>query len=276
MASEATQPARCYFDQSMAEADCAPFAGGQAAVFSARSPCKATPNEDSAAILRASDEAGVLIVADGVGGGVTGEQASRLAVEALQETVLAAMQRGDILRTAILDGFELANQRVLALGGGAATTLAAVEIDQLSMRPYHAGDSTILVVGGRGRVKLQTVCHSPVGYAVEAGVLTPTDAMQHADRHIVSNVVGCPAMRIEVGPTLPLAPRDTVLLASDGLHDNLHDAEIITRLRSGSLPQVASRLAADAQARMGTPGTAEPCKPDDLTFIVFRPRAARR
>lgn len=256
----------------MAEAEIAPFAGGAAAVFSARCPDKAAPNEDAAALIPFADGAGVLVVADGVGGETAGERAARLAVEAMTRAVAEAGGQGHMLRTAILNGFEQANQSVQELALGAATTLAAVEIDQGVMRPYHAGDSTILVVGGRGRVKLQTVSHSPVGYAVEAGLLTPLDAMQHADRHLVSNVVGTPAMRIEIGPSLKLAPRDTILLASDGLHDNLHDEEIIERLRKGQLPQAVGRLADDARARMNAPDGEQPCKPDDLTLVAFRPR----
>ena len=267
------QQARCYHDQEMNEADVAPFAGGAAAVFSARSPGKAAPNEDSAALIPFNEQAGVLVVADGLGGGIAGEHASRLAVEAMQHAVLEAAHDGQSLRTAILNGFEQANQRVLSHGGGAATTLAAVEIDGRTVRPYHAGDSTIVVVGQRGKIKLQTVSHSPVGYAVEAGVLDPVDAMQHADRHLVSNVVGAATMRIEVGPSLTLTPRDTVLLASDGLHDNLHDDEIIERLRKGPLSMVMQRLADDARSRMATPDGSTPCKPDDLTFVVYRPVA---
>jgi serine/threonine protein phosphatase PrpC len=256
----------------MAEAEVASFAGGAAAVFSARCPDKATPNEDAAALIPFGDGTGVLVEADGVGGETAGERAARLAVEAMTQTVAEASAQGHMLRTAILNGFEQANQSVQELGLGAATTLAAVEIDHGVMRPYHAGDSTILVVGGRGRVKLQTVSHSPVGYAVESGLLTPLDAMQHADRHLVSNVVGTPAMRIEIGPSLKLSPRDTILLASDGLHDNLHDEEIIERLRKGPLPHAIGRLADDARRRMNSPDGEQPCKPDDLTLVVFRTR----
>lgn len=265
---------RSYFDREMNEAELVALAGGTAAVFSARNPTKTSANEDSAALIPIDEHSGVLVVADGLGGGVAGEVASRLAVEAVQEAVAHALQQGHRVRTAILNGFEQANQRVQALGGGAATTLAVVEIDRRSMRPYHAGDSTIFVIGGRGKVKLQTVSHSPVGYAVEAGVLDRIDAMQHADRHLVSNVVGMPSMRIEIGPTLPLAARDTVLLASDGLHDNLHDNEICALLRKGPLESVAQRIIHEAQSRMATSGTPAPCKPDDLTFILFRPGAA--
>ena len=131
------------------------------------------------------------------------------------------------LRAAILDGLERANQRVLELGIGAATTLAVAEIAGTTLRPYHVGDSSILVVGQRGKMKLQTMLHSPTGYAVEAGLLDEADALHHEERHLISNMVGAVDMRIEVGSAIRLALRDTVLLATDGSSEGA--AEVIAR-----------------------------------------------
>ena len=83
---------------------------------------------------------------------------------------------------------------------------------------------------GRGRVKLQTISHSPVGYAVESGMLDDQEAMHHEERHVVSNIIGTPEMRIEIGPPIDLATYDTLLVATDGLADNLHIEEIIERI----------------------------------------------
>jgi serine/threonine protein phosphatase PrpC len=175
-----------------------------------------------------------------------------------------------MLRTAVLNGLEGANHAVQALGVGAATTIAAVELQEATVRPYHVGDSMILVAGQRGKIKLQTTSHSPVGLAVEAGFLDETEAMHHEDRHVVSNVVGSSEMKIEIGPVVKLAPRDTVLLASDGLLDNLHVNEIVERVRKGRLEMAARRLIEDSKLRMSAPEEGQPSKPDDLTFILFR------
>jgi serine/threonine protein phosphatase PrpC len=128
----------------------------------------------------------------------------------------------------------------------------------------------ILVMGQRGKIKLQTVSHSPVGFAVEAGVIDEAEAMHHEDRHLVSNVLGASDMRIEVGSTLTLSPRDTLLLSSDGLFDNLHRDEIVERMRRGPLLEGARRLSQDAVRRMTRPVGGNPSKPDDLTFVAFR------
>jgi serine/threonine protein phosphatase PrpC len=133
-----------------------------------------------------------------------------------------------------------------------------------------------MVIGQRGKLKLQTMEHSPVGFAVRAGMLEAEEAIHHEDRHLVSNIVGDPAMHIEVGPTIPLRPRDTVLLSSDGLVDNVHLHEIIELARKGRLEETTDRLANLARSRMSEPQEGHPCKPDDLTFILFRLASARR
>ncbi len=176
-----------------------------------------------------------------------------MALSAVAESVAQGLADGGELRAAILDGFDRANAAVSGLGIGAATTLVVVEIDDGHVRPYHVGDSGVMIVGQRGFVRLQTVPHSPVGYAVEAGFLEATEALHHEELHLVSNMVGSPEMRIEIGPAVPLRPLDTVLLASDGLFDNLHTFEIIELVRKGALTRVMAELAAESRERMCEP-----------------------
>jgi serine/threonine protein phosphatase PrpC len=116
---------------------------------------------------------------------------------------------------------------------------------------------------------LQTLPHSPVGYAVEAGILDVRRALHHEDRHLVSNLLGAPDMRIDVGPRVRLRQRDTVVLGSDGLFDNLHVSEVVEIVRGGPLEPTAADLAGRCRARMTANGNA-PCHPDDLTFALFR------
>ncbi|MCA9247813.1 MAG: serine/threonine-protein phosphatase, partial [Planctomycetales bacterium] len=228
------------------------------------------PNEDAIAVAAIDDGAAVLLVADGMGGTPAGEQASTLALQSVVAVLAEIDGDASLLRSAILDGFERANEAVRALGVGAGTTLAAVEINGQTARPYHVGDSEILVVGQRGRIKLQTLAHSPVAYAVEAGLLDESEAMHHEERHIVSNMIGAESMRIDIGSPVKLAQRDTVLLASDGLTDNLEASEIVEHIRRGPLSRAAARLADQARRRMETSAGDQPSKPDDLSFVLFR------
>lgn len=219
----------------------------------------------------------MLAVADGLGGAPAGATASEVAVQAMRDTLASyhGEETGE-LRAAILDGFDRASAAVQALGTGADTTLAAVAVEAGSVRTVHVGDSAVMVVGQRGKLKLQTMSHSPVGYAVEAGLLDEQEALHHADRHFVTNTVGSSEMRIEVGSPLQLAIRDTLVLGSDGLFDNLYPDEIIERIRKGPLERAAERLAQGSLARMRCHSSAVPSKADDLTFILYRPVAPRR
>jgi len=275
MGLERPQDAKIYVDQDMQSAESHGIAGGTAVAFSARCPTKDPPNEDVAGIIPYDANSAVLVVADGMGGGPSGEQAASLAVQALKTAVSEAARDGVILRSAIIDGIEKANLAVQALGVGAGTTLAVVEIQHRTARPYHVGDSTILIVGQRGRIKLQTISHSPVGFGVEAGLLDEAEAMHHEDRHVVSNVVGTNDMRIEIGSTVQLAERDTVLLSSDGLVDNLHVEEIVELVRKGPLVRTVDRFGVEAKSRMLEPGEGRPSKPDDTTIVAFRPLPPR-
>jgi len=242
---------------------------GRIAAFSRSSPDKTTGNEDAAALIPIGPDSGVLVVADGVGGMPTGGVASRITIETLTSNLLD-VGPDQSLRDAILDSIEQANRKVLGVGNGAATTLAVIEIQGNFIRPYHVGDSLILLTGQHGKLKLQNIPHSPTGYAVEAGLLDESDAIHHEERNLVSNVVGDCEMRIEIGPSIELAPRDTLVLASDGLSDNLYLEEIVKTVRVTPLAGVAAALIKTAAMRMENPAPGTPSHPDDLTFILFR------
>lgn len=246
-------------------------AHGQVGIFSSQSPdASREHNEDSAAIFIIDDDRAVLALADGAGGVRGGDIASALAIRQLRTEIERGINEERGLRGCILDAFENANAAILEQGIGAATTLAVIEIDLDTIRAYHAGDSAVIAVGQRGKRKMQTVAHSPIGYAVESGVMDAQDAMLHDERHLISNFVGAPEMHIEVGPPLKLARRDTVLIASDGLTDNLHNDEIVETIRKGPLDRAMEEIIATARRRMESPGGEQPSKPDDLAFMIYR------
>jgi serine/threonine protein phosphatase PrpC len=269
------------------------LAGGEAAWISIRSPAKSSANEDAVAAISIDSQRGLLLVADGLGGHREGRRASQLMRTRMMKAArqLAAAREPDSItiskvlevpsqfrepvrdgdsRSAILDEIEWANQKLLRSRVGCATTLALVEIQRRRARSYHVGDSEILILSQRGRLKYSTVSHSPIGYALQSGMLTEEEAILHPDRHLVSNVVGSNQMSVELGPWIGLAPRDTVLLASDGLFDNLMQSEVIECIRKGRLADGVRDLAELARRRMTFPSPDAPSKPDDLTILAYR------
>ena len=280
MSEDIDQRSVRFCERQMTDGELYPVATGEAVVFSCASPASDSPNEDAAALIPLSPGRAVLVVADGVGGRRGGGQASSDAIQQVCAAIDGAVEDDNSLRGAILDGIERANQLLSARNGG-ATTIAAVALEQGTARTFHVGDSAVLIVGQRGRVKQLTVSHSPIGYALESGYMEEQEALDHPERHLILNAVGSgPSMNIEVGSSVKLAARDTVLIASDGLFDNFYIEEIVARVRKGPLQKVSAALAADCLARMRADADApHPSKADDLTFIIFRPtpsRSARR
>ena len=247
------------------------FDKADAVIYTHRAPGRDSDNEDSLLALSLPETGTVLAVCDGLGGLPNGGTASEQAVQTLAEAAKGARST-DSLREILLDGIETANRIILTRGSGSATTLALAEVAGGVARTYHVGDSSVLICGQRGKLKHYTVSHSPVGYAVEAGMLDEEAALHHEERHLISNMLGSTDMRIEIGPAIPLAARDTLLLASDGLFDNLYPEEIIDIIRCGPLMHAAKRLRDTANRRMLHPTGGEPSKWDDLSFILFRQR----
>ena len=259
------------------DSQAADVGGGSVVAFTERAPDKATENEDTVAVIPWGAESVVLVVADGAGGLPPGKRASLTAVSSLVEALSAASSETAVLRTAILDGIEAANDAVKRLANGSATTMTVVSVEGKLARAYQIGDSEALVVGQRGRIKLQTTAHSPTGFAVEAGFLDEREALHHAERHLVSNFLGTADMRIDIGAPVELSPRDTVLLASDGLMDNVHLHEIVEHVRKGPADAAVDAVVELARARMRSDDGRQPSKPDDLSLIVYRnPSLPRR
>lgn len=262
--------AKTLFTGTLNEPESIDLIDGSAALFSTPSPDKSSVNEDAAAVIPFGDNSIVLAVADGAGGHAKGDAAARIAIEALVDE----LQRNPatVVRAAILNAFETAQAEINTRYPGSATTLVVGEITDGTARCYHVGDSGICIVGGRGKLKFQTIFHSPTGYAVEAGLLSEAQAMQHASRHVVSNILGMSPMSVEIGVRLRLALHDTVVIASDGLFDNLLSEEIAALACVGSIGAACTALATAAAARMAVAMPGRIGKPDDLTILLYRRR----
>jgi PPM family protein phosphatase len=248
----------------------ADIGGGEVLAYTGRAPDKESENQDTVGIIPYGPDAAVLVVADGAGGLPAGRRASQTAVATLNQSLLVAASRTMLLRTAIMDGIESANEAVLNLANGSATTMTVVTIEGPIARMYQIGDSEAVITGQRGVIRAQTMAHSPTGFAVEAGFLDERDALHHEERHLVSNFLGTSDMRIDVGASVSLRPKDTVLVASDGLTDNIHMHEINELMRTGPLQDALDAIVSLALRRMTVESKRQPSKPDDLSIILFR------
>ncbi len=181
------------------------------------------------------------VVADGMGGHAAGEVASRLAVDTLSELAT----RSGIGVEDIVTQVEEANTRILAAAEdphqrGMATTISGVAVVDVDGRRrwvvFNLGDSRVYryVDGGLTQV---TVDHSEVQQLVDIGCLTPEQALTHPLRHTVTRSLG----RTLDGPVdtwlLTARSGDRFVVCSDGLTNELSDAEIAEILGAGHGPQ---------------------------------------
>lgn len=243
---------------------------GQCASYSAPAPYKLATedgiNEDSLLVKPIDGQRLLLSVADGAGGHPLGHEASQLLMQCLATAVSKPKPQVDSLREPILQALDSCNRTLLERARGSLTTAAIVEVSDQSIRPYHVGDSTILVVGQRGRVKYQSISHSTVGYGIEAGLMEADAAHQHEERHWVLNFVGTAEMRIELGAQLTLARFDTLMICSDAVTDNLAIDEVCELIRKGSLSDAMSKLITRCEVAMNS----SEGRPDDLSVILYR------
>jgi PPM family protein phosphatase len=196
-------------------------------------------NEDSIGLF---DGLGLYVVADGMGGHAAGEVASRVAVEAVRDSVKeshiarvttpasGAAVEEDAGRKLLL-AIERANSEVLRQSAsdpnlnGMGTTVVAALLSGDALSLAHVGDSRIYLFRG-GELKRLTRDHSMVEDMVAAGQITALQARTHPFRNVVTRALGTKeAVEPGISRLVP-KPGDVVLLCSDGLTGMLEDAAI--------------------------------------------------
>ena len=129
------------------------------------------------------------IVADGMGGHVAGEVASRVAVETIVHAYARAGDWEDP-EPALRGAVEQANAEICTRGqqelhlAGMGTTVVAAVVQNGELTIANVGDSRAYRQRG-GRLEQLTRDHSWVAKAVEDGVLTPAEARDHPDRNVI-------------------------------------------------------------------------------------------
>lgn len=236
--------------------------------FSAPAPgCHAT-NEDVLGAVLPSREELVLLLADGAGGLPAGEAAAKIAVVKVLESVRTRNSNGASSRQAILEGVDRAQSAIQKRYSESGTTLLVAEIRRGKLRTYHAGDSTCFVTNSNGELRYQTVSHSPTGFGLAGGWISERSSLEHPERHLVCNLLGAEDFSIEMSTELELTSGDTVLLASDGVTDNITARQIISQMSREDLEEAAEELRKLVLRRIERLGAQ--ANPDDYSFLLYR------
>lgn len=224
-------------------------------------------NEDNIHLLTRDDFV-LAIVADGMGGAAAGEEASRLAVEAIKAGLNFRETRvpdsydsiedatlSDRLRGAI----QSANSRIVEKAAntpemrGMGTTVTMAFVQGTYAVVAHVGDSRAYLVDGEDKTISQiTSDHSFVEALLSAGHITQEQADEHPMRNVLYRALG-QAEDVDVDMYYKrLHIGDHLVLCSDGLTRHVKPYEIAELVLSDSNPDVASQKLIDlANARGG-------------------------
>jgi protein phosphatase len=222
---------------------------------------------------RASSHGWLFAVADGVGGHDLGEVASHTAVEYLLEGFRGASAAES--HPALLERLiRQANTRVIDAGHAAslggtrmATTLVACALRYDRATVAHVGDSRCYLIR-RGQAALLTRDHTVVNEHLRLGLISPSEAAESENRHLLSRSLGSELMiKVDVEEHQVLVD-DVLALCSDGLHGSVSGSEIAAVAgNGGDLEKAAQRLVDIANQRDGS---------DNITLQLVRVRGIER
>lgn len=173
-------------------------------------------NEDSFYI---SHERNVLAVADGMGGYVGGEIASKTAVEAIAYYFKNFNYAAPVqLEKAI----QYANSSIISKTlidpslKGMGTTVSMVTLARHMAFWGHVGDSRIYLYR-EGAFSQISVDHTIVQVLLDKGKITEEEALNHPQRHVLTRAVGVDSNLIVDTGAFEVQPNDRILICSDGL-----------------------------------------------------------
>jgi protein phosphatase len=232
-------------------------------------------NEDSFLV---DEDAGLFVVADGMGGHAAGEVASRIAVDTIRELLQGGVDPdetrldrqvqdpADVLRERLRYAMNQASARIRREAilhpayAGMGTTVCVLLVEGEQAHVAHVGDSRIYLFRA-GQLSRLTRDHTVVQQEIDAGRLTPELARQVSHRNYLTQSVGYHGPVEPDTATRLLEPGDLFLLCSDGLTDPLDDralARICGEAHPSDLAETLVRKALEAGGE------------DNITVITVR------
>jgi PPM family protein phosphatase len=207
-------------------------------------------------------EAPLFAVADGMGGALAGELASRISVQTLAELVQEGSDEERLAET-----IRLANRRVAERAtsdpraSGMGSTVTAALVGRGVVTFAHVGDSRAYLWRGGVLTRLSDD-HSLVAEWVRAGALAPEEAAQHPQRSVITRALGADwQIDIDVWTT-PARTGDVILLCTDGLSGFVDDAAVARVLDGSESLNAAVHALVDAANAAGGE--------DNITAVALR------
>ena len=208
----------------------------------------------------------LLAVADGMGGHAKGEEASKIALNAIARAVIPDLLNNTPFTKILEKGIQNANQDILdytaknpeASGMGTTSVCAVVKDNQIHLanvgdsRAYRVSDDEICRV---------TKDHSYVQALIDEGDITEEQAREHPRKNEITRAVGImPSIEVDT-MKLTLDSDESLLLCCDGVIAHLSDDDIHKIIRDSPDPQTACQEIVDlANERGGS---------DNISLIIL-------
>ena len=208
----------------------------------------------------------LLAVADGMGGHAKGEEASKIALNAIARAVIPDLLNNTSFTKILEKGIQNANQDILdytaknpeASGMGTTSVCAVVKDNQIHLanvgdsRAYRVSDDEICRV---------TKDHSYVQALIDEGDITEEQAREHPRKNEITRAVGImPSIEVDT-MKLTLDSDESLLLCCDGVIAHLSDDDIHKIIRDSPDPQTACQEIVDmANERGGS---------DNISLIIL-------
>lgn len=200
-------------------------------------------NQDSYLINK---NAGLFIVADGMGGHSGGEVASSIAVATTEEYVLANRYSQSSARDLITNAYKEASHKIYERSlndtklSGMGTTMVAAYCHDQSMYIANVGDSRLYLFRKPNLWQL-TEDHSLLNEQMKAGVINENQARMFTSKNVITRSVGYEREVVVDVIERPIAKGDQFLLCSDGLTGLVTDV-LLSEILSYCSPDQAANL----------------------------------
>ena len=198
----------------------------------------------------------LLAVADGMGGHAKGEEASKIALNAIARTVIPELFNDTPFTELLEKGIQNANQDILdytakhpeSSGMGTTSVCAVVKGNEVNLA--NVGDSRAYVISD-DEIRPVTKDHSYVQALVDEGKITQAEAREHPKKNIITKAVGI-SPSIEADKSiLTLGSNESLLLCCDGVIAHLPDEDIHKIINDSPDPQSACQKIVDTANERG-------------------------
>ena len=220
------------------------------------------------------------VISDGIGGHRAGEVAAELTVNYILEKISESDGKNplEIMESAIHTASQAIASRSASQADqyGMGSTCACLWVEGDKLYTAYIGDTRIYLIRD-GKIQRLTVDHTWVQEAIEKGIITPEQARDHPNVHIIRRHLGSVELP-DVDFRLRLTPEDDdeqgrnnqgthlktgdiLLMCSDGLTDMIWDDEILRLVTTrNALKSAAEDLIEQANERGGH---------DNITVILI-------